>query len=561
MLISIIGAISRPNEKNVVVENSEIQARYYVLQEGYQYGVIDVEGNKIIEAQYDDIDIPNPEKDVFICKKIEENELEEIKILNSRQEEILKEYKNVSPIELNKDGNETEYEKQVLQYEENGKYGLINFEGKRLTEAIYDKVEALKYKEGDLLVKQENQYGVVNRKGKTVIKPKYDRIEGDGYYHTEDKYTKTGYIVCKKEKDGYKYGYMDNQGKQVLKNEYSEIYRVLEAEDKQNTYLVARKNGKVGFIKNNKKVLDYEYQNIEYDSLNGLIKVQKNTKYGVYNINGEEVIQAKYDEISFRGKYIYAQKEEKVQYFSLTGQEMKNLNYLSVNETDNENFYTCIDKNGLYGILDKNENVLVENDYHYLEYLYGDYFIAIEDEKLGVIKANNDIMLPFEYDTIDKIEDSNLVQAMKSDGTVDLFSKDLKRIFGIENPKIEKIGTVIKLYNEKQQNQYFDQEGNQIKMQQAFPQSKTYPKLQEGKWGLEDSNGKEILTCEYDYVTELNQYGLIGIKKEGKWGCVNESGKMIVEPKYEIEEDRIPIFNQGYYTLENSNTAIFYAES
>lgn len=485
--------------------------------------------------------------------------MQETKILNSKKEEILTEVSDVSTIELKNDENEVEYEKYVLKYKENGKYGLINYEGKKVTEAIYDDIEALKYKEGDLLVKQEDKYGVINSSGKVVIKPKYDKIEGDGYYNEKTECFNTGYIVCVKEDDGYKYGYIDSTGEKVLKNEYSEIYRVLEAQDSHNVYLIARKNGKVGFIKNGKKVLDFEYQNIEYNILNELIKVQKNTNYGVYNINGEEILQANYEEISFRGKYIYTQKENKVEYFALNGQVVNNLNYLSVNETGNENFYTCINADGLYGILDKNENVLVENEYAYLEYLYGEYFIAIEEENLGVIKSNNDIMLPFEYSTIDKIMDTNIVQTTKSDGTISMFSKDLKEIYGIENPEVEQLGNTIKIYNQAE-SKYFDKEGNEVKTKDAFPKNKLYPKQKDGKWGFEDKNGKIVVECKYDYVTELNKYGFASIKQDGKWGAIDESGKVIVESKYEIEEGIVPSFIGMYYTLKQGNETIYYGD-
>lgn len=559
IIIAVIGCVFNLSEIENIIETAEIEAKYYLVQQDYKYGVIDTEGNIVIDIQYEDIDIPNPEKEIFVCTKIQENGLEETKILNSRKEEILKEFSNVSTIELNDDENEIEYEKHVLRYEENGKYGIINFDGKKVTEAIYDEIEALKYKEGDLLVKKDDKYGVINSQGKVVIKPKYDTIEGDGYYNSETKYSYTGYIVCSKENNGYKYGYIGSNGKKILKNEYSEIYRVLEADDKQNVYLIARKNGKVGFIKNNKKILDYEYQNIEYDPINKLIKVQRNTSYGVYNINGEEIIQAKYKEISFRGKYIYAQREENIEYFTLNGQVVNNLNYLSINETDNENFYTCINADGLYGILDKNENVLVENEYAYLEYLYNDYFIAIEEEKLGVIKSNNDIMIPFEYDTIDKLMYSNLVQAVKQDGATILFSKDLKIIDGMSNSSVNQIGNITKVYNEKE-SKYFDKEGNQVDLKEVFSGKSLYPKQQEMKWGFEDKDGNLIVEYKYDYTTELNKYGFASIKLDGKWGCIDESGKVIVDPKLETEEGQIPSFIGTYYTLEQGNEAIYYTE-
>lgn len=42
---------------------------YYVFVDAEKYGVIDKEGNIIIEAKYENIVIPNPQKDTFICYK------------------------------------------------------------------------------------------------------------------------------------------------------------------------------------------------------------------------------------------------------------------------------------------------------------------------------------------------------------------------------------------------------------------------------------------------------------------------------------------------------------
>jgi hypothetical protein len=87
-------------------------------------GVVDKNGNLIIEAIYSDVFIPNPSKDVFF---VYENTTD-YKILNSKGEELFTNYDKVELLqtsELNFD-----FEKVFLKFEKNGKYGLIDFSRK-----------------------------------------------------------------------------------------------------------------------------------------------------------------------------------------------------------------------------------------------------------------------------------------------------------------------------------------------------------------------------------------------------------------------------------------------
>ena len=49
------------------------------------------------------------------------------------------------------------YEKSVLKYSKDGKYGIINFNGKKITNAIYEEIDTLQFKEGELLVKKRRK--------------------------------------------------------------------------------------------------------------------------------------------------------------------------------------------------------------------------------------------------------------------------------------------------------------------------------------------------------------------------------------------------------------------
>ena len=78
------------------------------------------------------------------------------------------------------------YEKNLLKYKQNGKWGLIDFNGNVVAKPEYEEIEGLSCKEGELLVKKDGKFGVINNKGVELIRIKYDYISGDEYY-TEDK--------------------------------------------------------------------------------------------------------------------------------------------------------------------------------------------------------------------------------------------------------------------------------------------------------------------------------------------------------------------------------------
>ena len=180
--------IQQDNRKYEIETISEY--KYFVLKENDKYGVIDAKGNKIIEAKYENVKIPNPQKEVFICY-----ENNATKVINEKGEEIYTEYENMEPLRLKNILSDLMYEKTTLKYSQNGKYGILDINGKKITNAIYDEIDTLQTKEGELLVKKDGKYGVINIKGATLVKPQYDKIEADKFYEEESGYKKSGYIL------------------------------------------------------------------------------------------------------------------------------------------------------------------------------------------------------------------------------------------------------------------------------------------------------------------------------------------------------------------------------
>ena len=68
LVVAIIAGVSfyiiKENGKKYEIAQVK-QYNYFVLKSGETSGVIDKAGNVVIESNYDDIKIPNPEKAVF----------------------------------------------------------------------------------------------------------------------------------------------------------------------------------------------------------------------------------------------------------------------------------------------------------------------------------------------------------------------------------------------------------------------------------------------------------------------------------------------------------------
>ena len=73
LLVVIVAVATYFIYTNIVKEGRKYEIEqienfnYLVLKQGESYGVIDRSGNLIINAEYTNVIIPNPEKPVFIC--------------------------------------------------------------------------------------------------------------------------------------------------------------------------------------------------------------------------------------------------------------------------------------------------------------------------------------------------------------------------------------------------------------------------------------------------------------------------------------------------------------
>lgn len=554
ILILIVGFISiylwKKSDSSYEIEKVT-EIKYNLINENKKYGVIDETGKIVIEPKYDIIQIPNPSKPVFICMHDYNINLQqyETEVFDNKGNKIFTEYDSVQALPTESTWDGIPFEKSVLKYKRNNKYGLITLENKVITEPIYDSIKAINYKEGMLLVEKDKKYGAINIKGKIIIKPEYDQISIDNYYNSETMYKASGFIVKKKNEDSYKYGYINSKGKMLLPPEYTEISRINEIIEDKNVYLLVLKEGLAGVVKNNKVVLDFEYEDISYNLFNNMFIIQRNSKSGIADIKGKVIIQPEYDSIMFGGIYVNAIKDGEVTVLDINGKKLDNNNIYAKLPTTNPNYYITIDKNEIYRIVDKDNNIKIENNYTYIEHIKDDYFIIYKDGKNGIIDLSGKSIADLKYNSIFKISGTEIVQAnINSTNNITLLNKEMKIVCNMNNANIEKKENYVVIYS-KDDMKYFDYSGNEISYKNLYPNNKLYAKKINGKWGFIDKADKLIIQNEYEMVTEFNNYGFAGIKKDGKWGVVNSEGTIIQEPIYELKWEN-PSFIGKYYKVQ-----------
>ena len=470
VILSLVISIYMPNKEKIEKKEEETSISYYLLKREENFGIINEQGEIIVEPQYSEIIIPNSHKPVFLCYKEDE-----AKILNSQNQEIFKEYNNVEAIQLANIISESAYEKNVLRYEKDGKYGLLGIDGNVVVEAKYQEISSLGFKEGEILVKENDKYGIIDELGNKIIKNIYDSIVSDQYYSSEVGYKKSGYIVCDVTEEGYRYGYYDSQGGMILEAEYNQILRISEVKNSDEIYLIASKNGQYGVFINNNKIINNQYQSITYDNGIGVFIVERTGKYGAINEKGLEILKPEYSSLDIKGIYMYTKKDEESKVFDRTGKEITIPENTIIEETDSTDYYIKIERTETenYKILNSNFEEITKNQYSYLEYLQNNYFIATNLEgKNGIIDSQENIIVEFKYDLIQKIKEKDAIQATNFETNVtDIYNNELKNTTSLSNINIQKLEDYIKIYNEEQE-VYLDNNGNKIEDEQKLDEIK-----------------------------------------------------------------------------------------
>lgn len=194
---------------------------------------------------------------------------------------------------------------------EKGKWGYVDADGKKVINYSYESAGV--FIDGMALVRKGDKWGYIDPAGREVIKIKYTEMGA-----WTGNYCKVG--IGGKVEDGAvygaKYGYIDKTGVEIIKPDYEEIGQF------KNGVAFIRKGKKYGYINDKMQmIIPCKYNAVGAFNDLGYVWVCDGAKfgndnsfsggkYGIYYIDGKEIITPKYADAGVFIPYIYSPTEK-----------------------------------------------------------------------------------------------------------------------------------------------------------------------------------------------------------------------------------------------------------
>jgi len=394
----------------------------------------------------------------------------------------------------------------------------------------------------DLTERWNHKYiGLVDENGDIVIPIEYDEIyeycnsgielyrglstdddeeddEEDIYYYDDDYNPCNTAIVVKK--DG-KYGLMSRDNEVIVPLECSEF-------DYASDYFFLSKDGKWGlFDEEGDQILPFEYDYIDRKPTNDNYIVMKGGLYGVIDREKNQIIPLKYAKLNFIG----------------------------------ESFLVAKNESSLMGVIDLSEKGILPFIYSKIEPALkeGNFIVATEDLKYGVVDSEKNIVIPPEYGSFKRLNsDTYLVESIFDSSIVGVLDTSGVVVVPFKYREIRKPNNGLWMVSKDGNNYGFINKDDEIVIPLAYHlygwlMSSTMFILREvsgGKWVILNAKGERLTEYHYDDYEYSFSASQIILGLEGKFGLVNEDLSNVLPFEYDnLEFTSSVIFNAGYVDL------------
>lgn len=424
----------------------------------------------------------------------------------------------------------------------NDKWGVFGYDGLVIIPAEYDSVVL---ENGVYIVHRNNKAGVLSETGDTIIKVEYDSIT-----------LKDGVFLVHRDN---KTGIISETGDIIIDVEFDTI-RNLCAVDTSEIFYECTKQSRCGLYNfEGKELLPTEYKQIQIIG-HGLLAVQGlGGKFKVFDKKGKCVNDIVLDEICLFGdknKRNYGYNESKIIENALYAIVKKDGLFGAINAfgelvlpTRYKELY-CVNRNVFYGdyrYIDSHGrkvvflgNEIVSIDYYYdsAELLENGLILVQQNRLYGCINKKGDVVIPIQYRSLSYSDKLFAASIYDEDtkrfkyGVLDILNKEVVPLKGYEDIKIEN-GLILYRVG--------------------------------GYWGAFTLYGKVICEPKYSHIKPLTEYIIkVGIdyydgwgsSSETCWGVINIDGEVLLpidryNAKYTIC-DRLYNGFITYYVYGNS---------
>lgn len=312
-----------------------------------------------------------------------------------------------------------------------------------------------------------------------------------------------------------------------------------------------------------------ENNNIWYEE--NVLKVQKEEKYGLINLEGKELIQCEYENIEIikgTANVFVTTKNSKKGLVDGLGNIIIENNYEQIEAltTQYENGFIVKAENGKYGVICYDKKVALETNYDEIKHIYGNnMYVVKENGSWKIINNEKEVFLDGAFEDVKSIQTENIILKKNGkygvtniNGNVVVEAKYEDLIYAFEDYYIAKKDNkygIINLENEVKVDFKYKyikylkeedfinaqtQEGKNELLDRTFEvkangivseinNNKNYIRIREDEdykyynFRLEEKPNKEILSTNTIFLS----------KKDDKYGYVNSKGIVVVDYIYD----------------------------
>jgi len=290
--------------------------------------------------------------------------------------------------------------KKVIQpYEifESAGFKGVSVNGEVKIKPIYKSIKSLRQK-GYVSAKSEEGWFLFSTTGKMVSPTAYSEIKDVfriASYFSNGKKCPSRYNDTPKTstlfevtQDGL-IGVIDEKGKLLIPIEYDELSRY-----------TAKKDGMWGAIDvNNDILIPFEYEDIGGFKMSNLAVAKKGGKQGVIDVNGNAIVPMNYEALDFFGNdYLKIKENSKWKLITYDGKQFLPGAYDKLIQRTTGLFQ--VEVNGKIGIFDKEGKELLRPEYENLSPYIDNHFIVQKGNRVGVYHPDNGWVIPFSYSEI-----------------------------------------------------------------------------------------------------------------------------------------------------------------
>ncbi|MBN8577777.1 MAG: WG repeat-containing protein [Cytophagales bacterium] len=428
-----------------------------------------------------------------------------------------------------------------LLYEENGRVGIKNQDGKVVLPAAF---EALGWSDGSFSVigtvtgyRQNNRWGLINLKKEFITAAEFETLVygGGDYVVVKKKINPAHYksacfnlrgevqipfiydeiqlhglraIVINLYNGRYYYGLTDLRNKILIPVNYTRIYPLGTLR-----FAVQNEAGKIALFAEDGSAIG----KFEIDSIgsfhNSKAIFYKNLNQGLIDRDGKVILEATYQAINHYEDATQVLAHNQWQVVDAANKTTHTLAAENIKPLGNQ--LLLYSYSGYSGLLNDDWKVVMQPQYQQLQYLQPDLFLA-KKNKTGIVNERNEVVLPLRYDSV--LAEGQYVSVLTKAGWQ---LTDLNQTFWSQ-----------KFYN------------HIFRFQHGL-----FPVTHNGYWGALNTFGEEVVHCVYDSLVEVGEKKLV-VKFKDQYGIISREEEWLVAP----QPHPLKLVNDSCYLLLQPTT-------